>query len=180
MTVAVALVRAVNVGGRTLRSADLRAVAGSLGCTAVTTYLASGNLVAVTDREPPALAAALEAALTDLTGFEVRVVARDLAAWDAAVARLPYPEQAGATPSKVALVAFDGPVPPDAVVDPARVDAEHVTWSGQEAYVWYPDGQGRSRLTLDVLSRAAGRTGTARNWSTVLALAALGHERADG
>jgi uncharacterized protein (DUF1697 family) len=79
----------------------------------------------------------------------------------------------------VALVAFDGPVRPGAQIDPARTGREQVTWSGDHAYVWYPDGQGRSRLTLDVLSKAAGRTGTARNWSTVLALAALGRERAD-
>ncbi|MBU4335653.1 MAG: DUF1697 domain-containing protein [Actinobacteria bacterium] len=179
MTVVVALARAVNVGGRPLRSADLREVATSLGCRAVATYLASGNLVAVTDLEPEALAGALGNALGERAGFEVPVIVRDLAAWDAAVDGLSYPRQAREAPSRVALVAFDGPVRAGAQVDPARTDREQVTWSGSHAYVWYPDGQGRSRLTLDVLSKAAGRTGTARNWSTVLALAALGHERAD-
>ncbi|MCG2803208.1 MAG: DUF1697 domain-containing protein [Cellulomonas sp.] len=175
----IALLRAVNVGGRQLRSAELREVATGVGCTAVTTYLASGNLVAVTDQEPTALAGALGAALGGRAGFEVPVIIRDLVAWDAAVAELPYVQQAGETPSRLALVTFDGPVRADAHVDAARIVHEQITWADSHAYVWYPDGQGRTKLTLDVLSKAAGRIGTARNWSTVLALAALGHERAD-
>ncbi len=43
--------------------------------------------------------------------------------------------------------------------------------------MYYPHGIGRSRLTLDVLSREAGLVGTARNWRTVLALQTLADER---
>lgn len=177
MRVVVALLRAVNVGGRQVRSADLRAVATSLGCTKVATYLASGNLVAVTDEDPAHLGAALSAGLGERTGLDVPVLTRDLAAWDAAVAGLPLPDQAQQDPARLALVCFDGPVGEPAV-DPGRIGSELVAWSGMQAYVWYPDGQARTRLTLDVLSRAAGRVGTARNWRTVLALQQLAHERA--
>ena len=41
----IVLLRAVNVGGAKLPMADLRAIAGDLGATAVETYIASGNLV---------------------------------------------------------------------------------------------------------------------------------------
>ena len=34
----------------------------------------------------------------------------------------------------------------------------------------YPDGIGRSKVTAGVLDRLAGRSGTSRNWRTVLAL----------
>ena len=47
MSPVIALLRAVNVGGRTVRSAQLRAVAEGLGHTQVTTYVNSGNLVLV-------------------------------------------------------------------------------------------------------------------------------------
>jgi uncharacterized protein (DUF1697 family) len=177
MSVVVALLRAINVGGRRLSSTDLRAVATGLGHAQVVTYLASGNLVLVADDGPDEVGAALSAALGDRTGFEVPVLTRDLAGWDAAVGALPFPDRAAQDPTRLALVCFDGPVGP-VRTDLSRYGPESVAWSGREAYVWYPDGQGRSRLTLDVLSRAAGRLGTARNWRTVLALQSLAHERA--
>jgi len=37
----------------------------------------------------------------------------------------------------------------------------------------YPDGIGRSRLTSAVIENKLGTRGTARNWNTVLKLAAL-------
>jgi uncharacterized protein (DUF1697 family) len=43
---------------------------------------------------------------------------------------------------------------------------------GRHAYIAFPAGVGRSRLTTAVLERALG-TGTARNWNTVLKLQAL-------
>ena len=41
----VALLRAVNVGGRKLPMAELRALCGELGWTDVATYIQSGNVV---------------------------------------------------------------------------------------------------------------------------------------
>jgi uncharacterized protein (DUF1697 family) len=41
------------------------------------------------------------------------------------------------------------------------------------ALLRYADGRGRSKLTLDVLERALGVTGTARNWTTVTAPARM-------
>ena len=40
-------------------------------------------------------------------------------------------------------------------------------------YVIYPDGQGQSKLTNTIIERALATRGTARNWNTVLKLAAL-------
>jgi uncharacterized protein (DUF1697 family) len=39
-------------------------------------------------------------------------------------------------------------------------------------YIFYPDGSGRSKLTPVALARHLGASGTARNWNTVLKLAA--------
>ena len=47
------------------------------------------------------------------------------------------------------------------------------TVSGREAYVWTPDGVATLKLTNTVLERKLGVTGTARNWRTVEAIAAL-------
>ncbi|MGA8850772.1 MAG: DUF1697 domain-containing protein, partial [Aeromicrobium sp.] len=46
MTGRIILLRAVNVGGATLPMVRLRAIATSLGAADVSTYIASGNLIA--------------------------------------------------------------------------------------------------------------------------------------
>jgi uncharacterized protein (DUF1697 family) len=43
----------------------------------------------------------------------------------------------------------------------------------RHAYITYPAGIGRSRLTAAVIEKAFGVRGTGRNWNTVLKLAAL-------
>ena len=44
--------------------------------------------------------------------------------------------------------------------------------NGRELYIVYPDGIGRSKLTNQLIERMLGTRGTARNWNTVLKLAA--------
>ena len=179
--VLVALLRAVNVGGRTVRSADLKAAASELGHTRIATYAASGNavLVLAPDADPATIGPRLSRALGRQVGFAVPVITRTAAAWDRIVADVPCPEHAADDPSRLTVVVWDGTPDPDAVAgfDPGRYGEEEVVWHGDEAYVYYPHGIGRSRLTLDVLSREAGLVGTARNWRTVLALQALADDR---
>jgi len=43
---------------------------------------------------------------------------------------------------------------------------------GRQAYIIYTDGIGRSRLTPAIIDAKLGQRGTARNWNTVLKLAA--------
>jgi len=41
---------------------------------------------------------------------------------------------------------------------------------GRELYLYYPDGQGTSKLTNALIERKLGTSGTARNWNTTLKL----------
>ncbi len=177
MSPVIALLRAANVGGRTIKAAQLRAAADGLGHTSVTTYVNSGNLVLVpagaADDVGPGLSAALGAEL----GFDVPVLTRTLTEWEAIVDALPYPEHAASDPSHLVLYCWDGPVTSPSL-DPSRVGSESIAWAGRETYAYFPDGIGTSKLTLPVMERASGRTGTARNWNTVLALLRLARERA--
>ncbi|OZB47008.1 MAG: hypothetical protein B7X40_10175 [Cellulomonas sp. 14-74-6] len=179
--VTVALLRAVNVGGRTVRSADLRAAAAELGHQRVATYAASGNAVLVPspDSSPETIGPRLSRALGRLCGFAVPVLTRSGTQWDRLVADVPFTDHAADDPSRLTVVCWEGTPDEQSVgtFDAARYGEEQVAWHGEETYVYYPHGIGRSRLTLDVLSRAAGRVGTARNWRTVLALQSLVDER---
>jgi uncharacterized protein (DUF1697 family) len=178
MSPVIALLRAVNVGGRKVTSAQLKDVATSLGHTAVTTYVNSGNLVLVPAAGASDVAAGLSAAFADELGFATPVIARSLEDWSAVVDDLPFTGEAADDPAHLVAVFWDGPVATTAVdLDPGRYGRERVEWATRETYAYYPDGQGRSKLTIDVLSKASGRVGTARNWNTVLALQRLARER---
>lgn len=178
MSPVIALLRAVNVGGRTVKSAQLRAVAEGLGHTQVTTYVNSGNIVLVPSGAMSAVGPALAEALVAELGFDVPVITRSLAQWDTIVDRLPFPDEAAADPSHLVLYCWDG-APAATDFDPEPYGGrEIVAFAGHETYAYFPDGIGRSKLTLPVLEKATGRAGTARNWNTVLALQRLARERA--
>lgn len=71
----VALLRGVNVGGITVRSADLRACLEGAGFTGVRTVLASGNVVLdAPAQELGVTKARIEQALRDVFGYEAWIV----------------------------------------------------------------------------------------------------------
>lgn len=55
----------------------------------------------------------------------------------------------------------------------ALTGPEVVRAEGRQAYIVYPNGIGRSRLTHTVIEKKLGTRGTSRNWNTVLKLRAL-------
>ncbi len=73
----IALLRGVNVGGVSIRSADLADVFRTLGYDAVVTVLASGNVIFETDAAAPrrdALKADIEQALTARFEYDAHIV----------------------------------------------------------------------------------------------------------
>lgn len=168
----VALLRGVNVGGhRRVPMAELRALLQDLGHDDVRTHLQSGNAVFRSPRtDPDALAAELHAGLVARLGVDAAVLvvsADDLAA---AVAANPWPDRVD-RPKQLHLCVLSG-APPD-VDGLDRWAPDEVAVVGRAAYLWYVEGAGRSRLTLDALERRLGVTGTARNWTTATALVDL-------
>ncbi len=160
----VALLRAVNVGGVRIAMADLRRIAEGLGWQGARTHLNSGNLILRADEGPDAVAAQLADAIAAAAGARVPVLVRAPEALEAALAACPFrpPEVAPGTvqvafldPAAAAGAAFawDGP--------------ERVAVAGGEAFVHFPDGVGRSKLTLARLERDLGVTATMRGLGTV-------------
>ncbi len=177
----VVLLRAVNVGGAgTVAMPALRDAATALGHTEVATYLGSGNLVLRPADErttASALLGPLTTGLREALGLPLELTVRTLAQLDAVVRDNPYRDVAEDDPAHLVVLFLDGPAP-TGPVDLSRYGRERATWHGQEAYLHYPDGIGRSKVTAAVLDRVCGRRGTGRNWRTVLKLRQMLHERA--
>jgi len=175
----VALLRAVNVGGRILRMTDLKDMLVEFGCVDPKTLLQSGN--AVFGLTAPAakvsattLEKKLEQALLAKSGIQSDVFVRTVSEWDAAIAGNPF-DEARTTPARMVLVTLRDAPGAEAVkaLAAAIKGTERIHVEGRSLYVVYPDGQGVSKFTNAVIERVLGTRGTARNWNTVLKLQAL-------
>lgn len=171
-----ALLRGVNVGGRNLvKIAELRAALDALGLADVRTLLQSGNAVF----DAPARAASrlerdVQRAVLDRCGVDSMVFVRTFEEWRAALDANPFTAEAGREPGRVHLLTLRRPPAAGALraLRAAIPGRERVEAGRRHAYLYYPDGQGRSRLTPAILERHLG-PGTARNWNTSRKLADL-------
>jgi uncharacterized protein (DUF1697 family) len=171
----VALLRAVNVGGKNLvPMASLRALLEDLGFTRVRTLLQSGNAV-FAGRAGPAVEETLEKATRERLGVSTDLLVRSAAEWDEIRARNPFPEEARQDPGHLLVMCLKTAPPPGALeaLRAAIVGRERVAVEGRQAYLVYPDGIGRSKLTVALVERKLGTRGTGRNWNTVEKLAAM-------
>jgi uncharacterized protein (DUF1697 family) len=89
----VALLRGINVGGRTLvKMADLKACFEQLGFEDVSTYIASGNVLFESDEDDAAgLATTIEDAIEQRFELPVKVVVLDRASYARIVKAIPKP-----------------------------------------------------------------------------------------
>lgn len=95
MTRFVALLRGVNVGGVTMKMADLAGVVEGLGYTDVKTVLASGNVLFTSPDAASTTKSALEAALRTTFGYEAWVHVLTVDAIRNIVAAYPFPRETG-------------------------------------------------------------------------------------
>jgi uncharacterized protein (DUF1697 family) len=181
MTTYIALLRGINIGPhKRIAMADLKALAADLGFADPRTLLASGNLVF---RAPAQSAATLEQRLHEATARELGVTTeyfiRTAGEWQAAVAANPFVREATQDPGHLLLMSLKD-APAGAAVKGLQAairGREVVKAKGAHAYLHYPDGVGRSDLTLAAVEKHLGTRGTARNWNTVLKLADLAGSR---
>lgn len=180
MSVQIALLRGINVGGRNLIAmADLRNLLETLGFTDVQSLLQSGNLIFQSDNRTSApIERLLEVETEKRFQLSVDYFVRTAAEWKPVVARNPFPDEAKRDPSHLVVVFLKEAAKEKNVeaLDAAIVGPEIVRSDGRQLYIVYPAGIGRSKLTNVLIERKLGARGTARNWNTVLKLAALTQE----
>jgi uncharacterized protein (DUF1697 family) len=172
-----ALIRGINVGGhKMIGMADLRDLLTRLGFEDCRSILQSGNLIFQAQKKTTAqLERLLEAETEKRLGLETTFFVRTPAEWESVIAQNPFRKEAERDPGHL-IVLFLKNAPDAGNVDALRgaiVGREVIQVKGNHAYVVYPDGQGRSRLTNTVIEKKLGTRATGRNWNTVLKLAAL-------
>lgn len=173
----IAVLRAVNLPGHNkIIMADLRALFVGLGFTDAQTLLQSGNVVfSGGSKTTAALEQTLERAAAKDLGLDTKFFVRTAKEWQAIVDANPFPREAKNDPSHLLVVISRDDVSTANVtaLQKAIVGREVVRAKGRCVYIVFPDGIGRSKLTGAMMDKKLGVRGTARNWNTVLKLAAL-------
>lgn len=173
MTVYVALLRAVNVGGTgKLSMEELKSMCVGAGFTGVRTYIASGNVVFTARGDAGEVKSELERRLARYAGKPVMVAVRTAAEMAAIVEAIPF---ADAAPDRTVAIFLDAPPPADALSRAVGVRDEEMQLGVREIFVHYPSGIGTSKLRIP----AAG-LGTARNMNTIAKLATMAAMAAGG
>lgn len=176
----IALLRAVNVGGRKVLKDDLLGLAKDLGFDDAKTLLASGNLVLWgPDRGGGGSDAAIEKRLED--GLEKRMglrtdfFVRSPAELKAIIDANPYPDEVKSHPNHLLVHFMKAPLPDgdEATLRAAITGPETFKVGTRELYIDYPEDVGHSMLDRDWKKTKKAPVGTARNWNTVMKLAAM-------
>ncbi|PYT45658.1 MAG: hypothetical protein DMG47_07660 [Acidobacteria bacterium] len=171
MAVIISMLRAVNVGGHNKIKMDaLRALYESLKLRDAQTYVQSGNVIFRSDeRDIARIAKRIEEGIERKFGFRPAVILRTAAEMREVIARSPFAKRHGIEPGKLVVSFLAGDPGEEAreKVRQIKCDPEELRIEGRELYIYFPNGQGRSKLSGAALEKMLKTQGTGRNWSSV-------------
>ncbi len=172
----VALIRGINVGAtRKLPMAELRAALTEAGFEGVKTYIQSGNVVLSSPKPAAEVCQILEKLIHAQFKLDVPVAVRTAAEWKKYASGSPFPQMETERPKLLHLCLTMKPPAADAVekIEARALAHERAAIKHGEIWIDFGESVGTSKLTPAFLDKAAGSPLTARNWNTVLAVAAL-------
>jgi uncharacterized protein (DUF1697 family) len=169
----IALIRGINVGGKSMPMAALRALFAGLGYPDAKTFIQSGNVVfTAAGKDGRKIAAALEQAIAKSFGYEAAVLVRSLDQWRGLLKANPYGKRKLAEGERLFVTFLEGPPAKaaaaalEAVQDPK----DEVTVRGSEAFLLVRGSYGESNLSNAFVEKKLGVRATTRNMPTTLKL----------
>ena len=174
MTIYVALLRGINVGGKnSLPMQKLRDMLAALGCEDIKTYIQSGNAVFRSDDERALLSSKIEVAVDEKFGFAPTVLLLTIDDYHSILAANPFPDAVDDPKSLHVSFLAEACVDPDLnSLDALKSPTENYELAVNAFYLHAPDGIGRSKLAAKV-EKYLGVPATGRNWRTTTKLAEL-------
>lgn len=162
----IALLRAVNVGGRNkVPMAELRQALTDAGFGGLATYVQSGNIVCTSRKGAASVAATISKLIAHQFGHDITVIVRSPDQLAALVAGFPW-DDADPKSSGVVFLAGDS----HGELDAGKFAPDECTAVGHDVYVNCPSSFADTKLTGAWVEKASGQAGTRRNWNTVLKL----------
>lgn len=162
-----AFLRAINVGGRTVKMERLAAIFHDLDLDAVETFIASGNVVFESaERDEAALVRRIESALESALGYRSDTFLRSRDELAAIAATRPF----GAEPEgtvHVGLLTREPSAAAARAVGALSTDDDVLAVVGREVWWLARAGMGRSAVTGAKLEKTLGLSTTLRNLNTI-------------
>ena len=168
-----ALLRGVNVGGKTCKMEALRALFEKLGASHVRTYAQSGNVVFAAPQASAArLSSTIEARLLREFGFPIRVLVKTLKELEQILKRNPFVKDKAIDQSKLHVTFLSGIPKETGAQDLERLAAagERFHILDEQIYLYCPNGYGRTKLSNNAIEKKLSLVATTRNWRSVNAL----------
>jgi uncharacterized protein (DUF1697 family) len=169
----IALIRGINVGGKSMPMEALRALLLKLGYSDAKTYIQSGNAVfTAPGKDGRKIASSIEAAIAKAFGYEAAVIVRGLEEWRALLKANPYAKRKLAEGERLFITFLEEPPAKaaaaklEAVQDPK----DEVKVRGSEAYLLVRGSYGESNLSNAFVEKQLGVRATTRNMPTALKL----------
>lgn len=175
MTIYIALLRGINVGGHNkIKMAELKELLESLGLQKVKTYIQSGNVLFESDYE--ILSESLEKEIENKFRFPVPVILRTAEQFRQVVNSCPFPVD-GLAENESVQVAFLADMPDQTGIDRLsayRNEKDDFKIVDKDVYLIFKHSIRDSKLAAN-LSKL-GVSATVRNWNTVMKLDSMAKE----
>jgi uncharacterized protein (DUF1697 family) len=169
MTAYVALLRAINVGGRKLLMDELKAIGAELGFGSPRTFIASGNLLFTSGDPEDKVQTLLEKRLGEHMGADVPILIRTAAEMEAVAEGNPFAGEFEG--NRVVAIFLNQPLSAQALKEAKNQADERLAMGKREVYIAYPSGMADSKLRIPGAEK-----GTARNMNSISKMAKIARE----
>lgn len=174
MTIYIALLRGINVGGhKRIKMADLKQLLETIGLRKVKTYIQSGNVLFESEEEADLLRQHIEEEINKTFGFPVPVILRTALEFERIFNNCPFPTESLPVGESV-NVAFLSGIPSEEGIDYLRTvesGRDKYKIKGKDVYLYFGQSILDSKLAAQLPK--LGVAATVRNWKTVTKLAAM-------
>ena len=165
----ISLLRGINVSGQKIIKIDeLKKMYESCGFRNVKSYIQSGNIIFETPSgTPEKLVKMIEKRIKDLFSFDVTVIMRTPDEFEKITRVNPFAKTKPVEKLYVTFLSETINERKTELLIKYKSDKEDFGLIGNELYLYYPDGAGRTKLTNNIIESKLGVKATTRNWNTV-------------
>jgi uncharacterized protein (DUF1697 family) len=168
MTVYIALLRGINVGGHhIIKMQELKGLFEKFGLENVKTYIQSGNVGFQSDKQLDSLQSQIEKKIKNEFGSPVTVILRTASEWEEIIRHCPFSTESLLEGESVHLSLFENQLSQEMVARLEQLNSctEECFIKSKEAYLYLRKSICHSKLATQLAK--IGIPSTSRNWKTI-------------